>query len=586
MAVRLGELLLREKRVTPTQLQEALNHQRSNGGRLGSSLVKLGILTDDDITSLLSRQYGVPSIKLAEFDPDPAVVRLIPVETASKYNVLPVGRSGTTLTLAMTDPTNVFAMDDIKFITGLHIEPVVASDTAIRDAIAKYYSGPSGKNGHGGGLNGAKTSDLMNKALEDLGTSVDEDAVEVVADSEEIDAASLEKQGGEAPVIRLVNALMLSAIQKGASDIHIEPYEKEMRIRFRIDGVLTPVMSPPLKFRDPITSRIKIMARLDIAEKRLPQDGRIKARFNDRGKLRELDFRVSCLPTLFGEKVVMRLLDPEGLRLDMTKLGFDPDALQKFDHAIRKPWGMVLVTGPTGSGKTNTLYSSLAQINQPGVNIMTAEDPVEFNLPGINQVQVREQIGLNFAAALRSFLRQDPNIVLIGEIRDGETAAIGVKAALTGHLVLSTLHTNDAPSSVNRLVNMGVEAFLVGNSLNLICAQRLVRRVCEGCKEQISVPRQRILDAHYVGPLEGDTVKIARGKGCDRCSGSGYKGRVGVFEVMEMTDTLRELVIDNAPAFEIKKKAIAEGMLPLRQSGLRKVLEGFTTLEEVVRETM
>jgi type IV pilus assembly protein PilB len=586
MAVRLGELLLREKRVTPTQLQEALNHQRSNGGRLGSSLVKLGILTDDDITSLLSRQYGVPSIKLAEFDPDPAVVRLIPVETASKYNVLPVGRSGTTLTLAMTDPTNVFAMDDIKFITGLHIEPVVASDTAIRDAIAKYYSGPSGKNGHGGGLNGAKTSDLMNKALEDLGTSVDEDAVEVVADSEEIDAASLEKQGGEAPVIRLVNALMLSAIQKGASDIHIEPYEKEMRIRFRIDGVLTPVMSPPLKFRDPITSRIKIMARLDIAEKRLPQDGRIKARFNDRGKLRELDFRVSCLPTLFGEKVVMRLLDPEGLRLDMTKLGFDPDALQKFDHAIRKPWGMVLVTGPTGSGKTNTLYSSLAQINQPGVNIMTAEDPVEFNLPGINQVQVREQIGLNFAAALRSFLRQDPNIVLIGEIRDGETAAIGVKAALTGHLVLSTLHTNDAPSSVNRLVNMGVEAFLVGNSLNLICAQRLVRRVCEGCKEQISVPRQRILDAHYVGPLEGDTVKIARGKGCDRCSGSGYKGRVGVFEVMEMTDTLRELVIDNAPAFEIKKKAIAEGMLTLRQSGLRKVLEGFTTLEEVVRETM
>jgi type IV pilus assembly protein PilB len=586
MAVRLGELLLREKRVTPTQLQEALNHQRSNGGRLGSSLVKLGILTDDDITSLLSRQYGVPSIKLAEFDPDPAVVRLIPVETASKYNVLPVGRSGTTLTLAMTDPTNVFAMDDIKFITGLHIEPVVASDTAIRDAIAKYYSGPSGKNGHGGGINGAKSADLVTKALEEFGSSIDEDAVEVVADSEEIDAASLEKQGGEAPVIRLVNALMLSAIQKGASDIHIEPYEKEMRIRFRIDGVLTPVMSPPLKFRDPITSRIKIMARLDIAEKRLPQDGRIKARFNDRGKLRELDFRVSCLPTLFGEKVVMRLLDPEGLRLDMTKLGFDPDALARFDAAIRKPWGMVLVTGPTGSGKTNTLYSSLAQINQPGVNIMTAEDPVEFNLPGINQVQVREQIGLNFAAALRSFLRQDPNIVLIGEIRDGETAAIGVKAALTGHLVLSTLHTNDAPSSVNRLVNMGVEAFLVGNSLNLICAQRLVRRVCEQCKEQITVPRQRILDAHYTGPLEGDTVKIARGKGCDRCSGTGYKGRVGLFEVMEMTDTLRELVIDNAPAMEIKKKAIAEGMVTLRQSGLRKVLDGLSTLEEVVRETM
>src|SRR5262245_16195073 len=349
MAVRLGELLLREKRVTPTQLQEALNHQRSNGGRLGSSLVKLGILTDDDITSLLSRQYGVPSIKLAEFDPDPAVVRLIPVETASKYNVLPVGRTGTTLTLAMTDPTNVFAMDDIKFITGLHIEPVVASDTAIRDAIAKYYTGTGGgKNGHGGGINGAKSADLMNKALEDLGTSVDEDAVEVVADSEEIDAASLEKQGGEAPVIRLVNALLLSAIQKGASDIHIEPYEKELRIRFRIDGSLQAVMAPPLQFRDPITSRIKIRARLDIAERRLPQDGRIKARFNDRNQLREIDFRVSCLPTLFGEKVVMRLLDPEQLRLDMTRLGFDPDDLKRFDRNIRKPWGMVLVTGPTG----------------------------------------------------------------------------------------------------------------------------------------------------------------------------------------------------------------------------------------------
>jgi type IV pilus assembly protein PilB len=379
---------------------------------------------------------------------------------------------------------------------------------------------------------------------------------------------------------------MLSAIQKGASDIHIEPYEKELRIRFRIDGQLQPVMAPPLKFRDPITSRIKIMARLDIAEKRLPQDGRIKARFNEKTHVREIDFRVSCLPTLFGEKVVLRLLDPEQLRLDMTRLGFEAEALKKFDGAIRKPWGMVLVTGPTGSGKTNTLYSSLAQINQPGVNIMTAEDPVEFNLPGINQVQVREQIGLTFAAALRSFLRQDPNIVLIGEIRDPETAAIAVKAALTGHLVLSTLHTNDAPSTVNRLVNMGVEAFLVANSLNLICAQRLVRRICEQCKEPLTVPAHRLVDAGWSFPIEGDTVKIARGRGCDRCAGSGHKGRVGIFEVMEMTDGLRELILDNAPSSDLRKKAIADGMLTLRQSGLKKVLDGSTSLEEVVRETM
>src|SRR5262245_493604 len=385
MAVRLGELLLREKRVTPAQLQEALNHQRQNGGRLGSSLVKLGILKDEDITSVLSRQYGVPAINLKEFDLDPGVVRLIPPETANKYNVIPVGKNGTTLTLAMTDPTNVFAMDDIKFRTGLHIEPVVASDTAIREAITQYF----GKNAptSSAAATSAKTADLVSRALEDLGADAnDPENLEVIDAAEEIDAASLERQSGEAPVIRLVNALMLSSIQKGASDIHIEPYEKEMRIRFRIDGVLQPVMAPPLKYRDAIISRVKIMARLDIAEKRLPQDGRIKVRSNDRGTPRDIDFRVSVLPTLFGEKVVLRLLDPESLRLDMKHLGFEPEALEIFLHAIRKPWGMVLVTGPTGSGKTNTLYSSLAQLNVPGVNIMTAEDPVEFNLQGINQV--------------------------------------------------------------------------------------------------------------------------------------------------------------------------------------------------------
>ena len=583
MAIRLGELLLREKRVTPAQLQEALNYQKANGGRLAASLVKLGILRDEDITSILSRQYGVPSINLTEYDLDPAIVRLVPGETATKHNLIPVGRNGTTLTLAMTDPTNIFAMDEVKFITGLHVEPVVASETAIRDAVAKYFG--KSINGSSPMTGGGKGADLVNKALEDFGSG-DDSLVEVVGDAEDIDTALLEKQSGEAPIIRLVNALMLSAIQRGASDIHVEPYEKDMRIRFRVDGVLQNVMAPALTYRDPIISRIKIMARLDIAEKRLPQDGRIKARFTDNNKQREIDFRVSCLPTLFGEKVVMRLLDSGKLQLDMTKLGFAPEALVRFDAAIKKPWGMVLVTGPTGSGKTNTLYSALSQLNQPGVNIMTAEDPVEFNLQGINQVLVRESIGLNFAAVLRSFLRQDPNIILVGEIRDGETAGIGVKAALTGHLVLSTLHTNDAPSSVNRLVNMGIEPFLVANAVNLVVAQRLVRRVCEQCKHPVKVPMAKLIEAGWDGPTDAPHVTGAQGRGCERCSGTGYKGRVGLFEVMEMSEPLREMVVGNATVIDLKKRATAEGMLPLRQAGLRKVAEGATTIEEVVRETI
>jgi type IV pilus assembly protein PilB len=576
MAVRLGELLLREKRVTPLQLQEALNHQRAKGGRLGTSLTKLGILQDEDIPMLLSRHYGVPAINLNDFTIDPAVAKLIPGETAARYNVVPVSRNGTTLTLAMTDPANVFAMDDIKFMTGLHVEPVVASETAIRETVARLY----GKVAPNPAT--AKAADLVTKALEDFGQ---EDGLEVVDEMDEIDVGSLERQSGEAPIIRLVNALMLSAIQKNASDIHIEPYEKEMRIRFRIDGQLQLVMAPALKYRDAICSRIKIMARLDIAEKRLPQDGRIKARFNDRGKLREIDFRMSCLPTLFGEKIVLRLLDPEGLMLDMGKLGFEPGELARFDRAIRRPWGMVLVTGPTGSGKTNTLYSSLAQINQPGVNIMTAEDPVEFSLPGINQVQVREGIGLDFSTVLRSFLRQDPNIILVGEIRDVDTASIAVKAALTGHLVLSTLHTNDAPGSVNRLVNMGIEPFLVANSLNLIAAQRLVRRICASCKEPHQLPVAQLIEAGFSADAAG-TVTLMRGKGCDRCGGTGYKGRVGLFEVMEMSDPLRDCVVTGAPASELRRVAIEEGMVTLRQSGLEKVRQGMTTVEEVVRETM
>jgi type IV pilus assembly protein PilB len=579
MAVRLGELLLREKRVTAAQLQEALAHQRTNGGRLGTSLVKLGFLKDDDISQLLSRHYGVPAITVGELEIDAAIIRLVPAETALRYQILPIRRNGTTLTLAMTDPTNVFAMDDIKFMTGLHVEPVVASETPLREAIERYYVAKTAAASPNNFVN-----DIATKALEDLGASATE-YLEVLNEAQEIDAAALEKESGEAPIIRLVNALLLSAIQRGASDIHLEPYEKEVRIRFRIDGVLQAVMSPALKYRDPITSRIKIMARLDIAEKRLPQDGRIKTRFNDHGKMREIDFRVSCLPTLFGEKIVLRLLDPEGLRLDMTRLGFEPNALEKFMTAIKKPWGMVLVTGPTGSGKTNTLYSSIAQLNQPGVNIMTAEDPVEFNMLGVNQVQVRENIGLNFAHVLRSFLRQDPNIILVGEVRDGETAGIAVKAALTGHLVLSTLHTNDAPSSVNRLINMGIEPFLVASSMNLIAAQRLVRKICEGCKEPYKVPVTELIEAGF-DPSDAASVAPFRGRGCSKCGGTGYKGRLGVFEIMEFTEGVRQLVMTNATVTELRKAAIDEGMYTLRQAGLRKVREGVTTMEEVVRETI
>ncbi len=577
MAVRLGELLVREQRISPGQLQEALAHQRANGGRLGSNLVKLGFVQDDEITALLSRQYGVPAIALGHFDLDASVVRLVPPETAAKYLVIPVSRSANALTLAMTDPTNVPAMDDIRFMTGLHVEPVVASETAVREAIERYY-------GKSATPVESPAADLVSRALEDLG-GAGEDGIEVVADTEAIDAAALEKQSGEAPVIRLVNALMLSAIQRGASDIHLEPYEKELRIRFRIDGVLQRVMAPPLKYRDPITSRIKIMAQLDIAEKRLPQDGRIKARFNDHGQTREIDFRVSCLPTLFGEKIVMRLLDREQLRLDMTRLGFDAPALAKFESAIRRPWGMVLVTGPTGSGKTNTLYSAIAQLNQPGTNILTAEDPVEFNMAGINQVQVRDGIGLTFAAALRSFLRQDPNVILVGEIRDAETAAIAVQAALTGHLVLSTLHTNDAPSTVSRLVNMGVESFLVASSVNLVCAQRLVRRICDHCKALDPLSPDALVEAGFA-PDELDGLLTWRGRGCDRCGGTGYKGRVGLFEVMASSEALRALILDGAPVSELRRQAVAEGMVTLRQSGLRKVREGLTSVDDVMRETV
>ena len=578
MSSKLGDLLVKENLISSQQLKEALEFQRVNGGRLGNCLIKLGFVTDDEITAILSRQYGVPSINLSFFDVDPSVVKLIPVETAQKYQILPLSRVGSTLTIAMIDPTNVFAMDDIKFMTGFNIEPVVASETAIRDAIDKYY--------------GSTHAIELKKVMEDIAIidqkleAGDDTSLEVTPEEEEaIDLEGLEQAAEEAPIIKLVNLILSNSLKRGASDIHVEPYEKEFRVRFRIDGVLYNVMNPPLKLKDAITSRVKIMSKLDISEKRLPQDGRIKVKMKSEGRIKDLDFRVSVLPTLYGEKVVLRLLDKDNLMLDMTKLGFEPDSLKKFQNAIAKPYGMVLVTGPTGSGKTNTLYSSIAQLNKIDTNILTAEDPVEFNLPGINQVQMKEQIGLNFAAALRSFLRQDPNIILVGEIRDFKKAEIAIKAALTGHLVLSTLHTNDAPSTISRLMNMGIEPFLVATSVHLICAQRLIRRVCKECREEAPTPVQALIDAGF-SPTEAKKLQTYRGKGCQTCNATGYKGRIGLYEVVEIDDDLRELVLIGASSLELKKKAIERGMITLRASGLQKLREGITTLEEVVRETV
>jgi type IV pilus assembly protein PilB len=569
MSVRLGEILVKESLITQDQLQKALEFQRVNGGKLGSCLQKMGFITDDDITGVLSRQYGVPSINLKYYEIDPNVIRLIPQDTALRYQVVPLSRVGSVLTIAMTDPTNVFAMDDVKFMTGFNVEPVVASETAISDAISRCYGGAHS--------NGEELTNLMRDLVEE--------ELELAPDDAELDAEALEKAAEEAPIIKLVNLILTDSVKRGASDIHIEPYETEMRVRFRIDGMLQTVMTPPLKVKDAMTSRMKIMAKLDIAEKRLPQDGRIMIKYKADGKKKELDFRVSTVPTLYGEKIVLRLLDKENLRLDMTKLGFEQESLKKFERNILKPYGMVLVTGPTGSGKTNTLYSSVARLNQVDTNIMTAEDPVEFQLGGINQVQMKEQIGLNFAAALRAFLRQDPNIILVGEIRDFETAEIAVKAALTGHLVLSTLHTNDAPSTISRLMNMGIEPFLVATSVNLICAQRLVRRICSNCKEEVDVPPQVLLDAGF-SEEELKTTKIYHGKGCNICNKGGYKGRTGLYEVMEINDELRELILVGASALELKKKAVEQGMLSLRRSGLVKIAAGMTTMDEVLRETV
>jgi len=563
MSGRLGELLVRENLISLQQLQRAQDEQKKAGGRIGYHLTKLGFIEESELTNFLSKQYGVPSINLKEFDIDGEVVKLVPKEVAEKHQCIPVNRAGASLILAMSDPSNIYAIDDIKFLTGYNVEVVVASEQAIKESLEKYYTekGPS---------------------YEEVMEGFDEGDISVEHDQGGVtDLSDLEKSASDAPVVKLVNLILLDAIKKGASDIHVEPYETDFRVRYRVDGVLYEVMKPPIKLKLAIISRLKIMAELDIAERRLPQDGRIKLKL---GKGREMDFRVSVCPTLFGEKVVLRLLDKSNLQLDMTKLGFDPDPLKAFKEAIDRPYGMVLVTGPTGSGKTTTLYSALSELNKTTDNISTAEDPVEFNFAGINQVQMHEDIGLNFAAALRSFLRQDPDIIMVGEIRDFETAEIGIKAALTGHLVLSTLHTNDAPGTVSRLLNMGIEPFLVTSAVNLILAQRLARKLCQECKKPVDVPQQALLDIG-VQPDEAGSFQVFEPGGCRTCNDRGYKGRVALYEVMPLWDSLKELVINGASTAELKAEAIRLGMQTLRMAGIAKLKIGMTSIEEVVRNT-
>ena len=562
MNERIGELLVKENLLSSEQLLKAREEAATKGKRLGAQITALGFMDENELTEFVAKQYGVPSINLEDFQIEPDVLALIPEDVANKHNVVPVNRAGSTLILATADPSNIFALDDIKFLTGYNIQPVVASEEAIKQAIETYYAEPE--------------EDI----LDDVMAGFDDADIDFVSGEEEEDANALAKDAEDAPVVKLVNLILTDAIKKNASDIHIEPYEKSFRVRYRIDGVLYEVMKPPLKLKNALTSRVKIMSELDIAERRLPQDGRIKLKL---GRGKEMDFRVSVLPTLFGEKIVLRLLDKSNLQLDMTKLGFETEQLDDFKHSIHQPFGMVLVTGPTGSGKTTTLYSALSELNQTSENLSTAEDPVEFNLGGINQVQMHEDIGLNFAAALRSFLRQDPDIIMVGEIRDFETAEISVKAALTGHMVLSTLHTNDAPSTINRLLNMGIEPFLVASAVNCIVAQRLARRICSECVQDDPEVDMEMVKSAGLTEDELKSYQPKKGAGCANCSDTGFKGRVAIYEVMVMTDSLKEFVLNGASGTEIKREAIRGGMVTLRRSALNKMLEGVTTVSEVYR---
>jgi type IV pilus assembly protein PilB len=555
----IGQKLLDARLVDEAAIQKAAQQQKNVGGSLTANLVKIGAISEEGLLEFLSRHYGAPSVDLKNFEPDPALTRLLPGDVATKFMALPVSRSGRRLVVAMANPTNIFAIDDIKFITGYEVDPHVASEASLKKALDRAYD------------SAGTMADVMKGMEEDLS---------VVEEEEGPDSESSIAAAEEAPIVKLVNSLIADAVRKGASDIHIEPYEKSMRVRFRIDGVLQEMMAPPYKFKAAIISRLKIMAELDIAERRVPQDGRIKIKVLNR----TIDLRVSSLPTIFGEKIVMRILDKSNLNIDLEKLGFEPASMKEFVSAIANPYGMVLVTGPTGSGKTTTLYSALSRVNTPEVNVMTAEDPVEYNLDGINQVLVHEDVGLTFAAALKAFLRQDPNIIMVGEIRDLDTASIAVKAALTGHLVLSTLHTNDAPSAIGRLIDMGIEPFLVASSVNLVLAQRLVRRVCSGCKRQITL-NDEVLRELQLAPEQAAKAKFFEGEGCVDCNNTGYRGRQGVYEVMPITNRLRDLVLDRAAASAIKEAAIAEGMLTLRRDGLQKLMRGLTTAEEILKET-
>jgi type IV pilus assembly protein PilB len=564
---RLGDLLVAEGLLTQADLSRAVAEQKGSGDRLGSILIRLNLLTENQLIGFLSRQYGIPSIALSELEVDPDVLKLVPAQMAKKYEVLPVKRVGNTLTIAMADPTNVFAVDDVAFMTNLQVSPVVASQRAIRKALERSYE--------------AKPSPFTEIVAELEGEAPDAQ----VAGDEEVEAAGdiveLKESAEEAPVVRLVNMILVDAIRRGASDIHLEPYEKVFRVRFRIDGVLHEIMTPPKRLEPALGSRVKIMASLDIAERRLPQDGRIKLRY----MTREIDLRVSTLPTIFGEKTVMRILDKEALQLDLTRLGFDQSSLEHFQRAVQSPHGMILITGPTGSGKTTTLYSAIHSVNSPHVNIMTVEDPVEYNLKGVNQVQVNEEIGRTFGATLRSFLRQDPDVILVGETRDLETAQIGIRAALTGHLVLTTLHTNDCPSTIARLLDMGIPPFLVSSSLQLILAQRLARKVCPACREPYEMDEDSLAPYGHVTEGRGRCT-LFTGKGCPTCNFTGMKGRVAIYQVMPITPEIRDLILRNASAAEIRDLAQSQGMKTLRQAGLRKVIEGVTTVEEVVRVTL
>lgn len=566
--MRLGDFLLKEKKLTEEKLQHALEVQKKEPGKLGSVLIRLGHVTEEDIAQVLSKQFGYPSINLTKFEIDEKVIELIKPDIARKHVVIPIHRIGSNLTLAMADPSNLFVQEEIRFTTNLRIQAVIAPESSILEAIDKYY--------------GSSTGIEAQKFLDEIELS--EDSTVEVLETKEDEGFMDGDIDEDAPAIKLVNLIFNDAIIKGASDIHFEPYEKEFRVRLRIDGILHEYMKPPMNLKNKVSSRLKIISGMDIAERRLPQDGRIKTRIDTNTVKKVVDMRVSSLPTIHGEKIVIRILDKDQLKLDLTQLGFEPLSLQKFEKNIKEPWGIILVTGPTGSGKTNTLYSAVAKLNDDEVNILTAENPVEFNIFGINQVNIKEQIGLTFPAALRTFLRQDPNIILVGEIRDFETADIAIKAALTGHLVLSTLHTNDAPSTLARLINMGIEPFLVASALRLVQAQRLIRRLCSSCKSSGKIPAQTLIEIGFT-PEEAKAVQIFEPKGCDKCSNTGYKGRIGLFEVMELDDEIREMIMIGASTSELRQKAKEKGMMTLRQSGLEKIKQGITSIEEVLRET-